>query len=63
MMVKEKLHHKNADRPFYNLRVASHYYYAIGDWAFANDKNLSRTIEIALREFCDRRGIEVEARS
>ena len=62
-MVREKLKHKRSDKPFYNIRCRSELYYAIGEWAWESDKNVSKCIEQALKEFCDSRGIVVEDRS
>lgn len=58
-MVREKLNHKRSDRPFYNIRCRSKFYYALAEWAWDNDKNVSKCIEEALLEFCDKRGIPV----
>jgi hypothetical protein len=60
-MEREKLKHKRSDKPFYNIRCRSEFYYAIGEYSWENHLNVARCIEEALQEYCDKRGIEVDA--
>ena len=37
-MVKDKPKPRSEDKPFYNIRIRSAQYYAIGEWAFNENR-------------------------
>lgn len=44
----------NDDKRFHNVRVRKEIFQTIGDWAYANDRNLAQCVETALAEWIER---------